>query len=389
MSIARQIAAVTWIGLRTIPARLGASLVVVVSMACVVAVVISILSMSFGFARTMRNSGRDDRAIVLSQGALYEYVSNLSRDNANTIINADGIRKTADGKPIASAEALAYAVVTKKSDGLDAYVSMRGISAEGLALRPEIKLIAGRMFKAGAHELIVGKSAQAEFDGFDVGRQVSLPEGDWRVTGMFESNGNSHESELITDAATLQSAIRANGFKAMTVLLTSPDAFDTFKAALTTNPALAVDVQRESEYFREHAQGLTHFLTLTAYIVGGIMGLGATFGALNTMYSAVAARIMEIATLRALGFGAGAVVTSVLTEALLLAVIGGAFGAGAAWFLFNDNLHAAGGLVFTLDVSPMLIAAGIGFACALGFLGGILPAIRAARLPVYTALRRA
>jgi putative ABC transport system permease protein len=387
MNALKQITAVTLMELKNIPSRLGASFVVIVSMACVVGVVISILSMSTGFTRTMENTGRSDRAIVLSQGSLFEFVSNISRDNTNTIADAQGVKKTEAGKPIASAEALAYVAVTKKSDGLDAFVTMRGVGLEGFALRPEIKLISGRMFRPGAHEMIVGKSAQAEFEGFDVGSEVSLPEGDWTVTGNFEANGNARESELIADSATLLSAMRSNGFKSMTVLLESADAFDGFKQALTSNPTLAVDVSRETEYLAHQTEGLNRFLTLTAYVVGGIMGLGAVFGALNTMYSAVSARRIEIATLRAIGFGAGAVVISVLAEALLLAFAGAGLGAAGAWVLFNGNLHAVGGLVFTLAVTPALVGLGVAFACALGFVGGLFPAIRAARLPAATALR--
>jgi putative ABC transport system permease protein len=387
MNAIRQIAAVTLMGLREIPNRLGASSVVVVCMACVVGVVISILSMSTGFMQTIDNTGRADRAIVLSQGSLYQFASSISRNNALTIADAPGIKKTRDGKPIVSAEALAPVAATKKSNGLDAFITLRGVSPEAFALRPEIKLISGRMFKAGAHELIVGNSAQAEFEGFGVGSQVSLPEGDWAVTGTFESNGTVHDSELIADAATLMSAMRSNAYKSMTVLLDTPESFDQFKKALTSNPTMAVDVSRETDFLNAQSRPLNAFLTITAYVVGGIMGLGATFGALNTMYSAVSARTVEIATLRAIGFGAGAVVTSVLAEALLLAFAGSLIGAAAAWVAFNGDLHAVGGLVFTLAVTPALVGLGIAFACALGFVGGLFPAIRAARLPVATALR--
>jgi putative ABC transport system permease protein len=387
MNEVRQLGVVTLIGLRAIPQRLGASLVIVIGMASVVAVTISILSMSTGFMRAVNNTGRADRAIVLSQNSLFEFASSISRDSVLTIAAAPGVKTTGDGKPILSAESLAYVAVTKKSNGLDAWVVLRGIGPEGFALRPEIKVISGRMFRPATHELIVGKSAQAQFEGLDQGNQVSLPEGDWTITGTFESNGGINESEMIADSETVLSAMRASTFKSMTVLLTRPESFGQFKTALTTNPTLAVDVTRETEYLGTQSKGLNDFLTTIAYVVGGIMGLGAVFGALNTVYSAVSARSIEIATLRAIGFGPAAVVTSVLAEALLLALSGAAIGATAAWIAFNGNLHSAGSLVFRLTITPSLVGLGIALACVLGLIGGLFPAIRAARLPVAAALR--
>ena len=383
----RQLFAVTIMGLCGIPQRLGASLVIIIGMASVVAVTLSILSMSTGFMRTVNNAGRADRAIVLSQNALYEFDSSISRDNAVSIANAPGIRKNADGKPIASAESLGYVEVVKKSNGLNAYLLLRGIGPEGFALRPEIKLINGRMFRPATHELIVGKSAQIEFEGLELGSQVPLLEGDWTVTGSFETNGDQNESVLIADSETVLSAMRANTFKSMTVMLDRPDSFGEFKAALTSNPALAVDVTRETEFLATQSKQLNGFLTMIAYVVGGIMGFGALFGSLNTMYSAVSARSVEIATLRAIGFPAGAVLASVFAEALVLALLGAALGAMVAWIAFNGDLHAVGGLVFTLAVTPGLVGLGIALACTLGLVGGLFPAIRAARLPVAVALR--
>jgi putative ABC transport system permease protein len=383
----RQIVAVTAMGLRAIPDRVGASLVIVVGMALVVAVTISILSMSVGFMRTVYNTGRVDRAIVLSHGSQYEFASAISRDNVLTIADAPGIKIAGDGKPIVSAEYLVAVLVTKKNDGLDAYVSLRGIGPEAPTVRPEIKLASGRMFQPARHELIVGKSALAQFEGLEVGGQVPLPEGDWTITGSFESNGDEHESELLADSETVLSAMRANTFHSVTVMLERPESLQQFQAAITANPTLAVDVTRETQFLAAQSKYLNTFLTMIAYVVGGIMGLGATFGALNTMYTAVSAREMEIATLRAIGFSGAAVVASVLVESLVLAVSGAAIGAVAAWIAFNGNLHAVGGLVFRLAVTPSLIGLGLGFAFTLGFIGGFFPAIRAARRPVADALR--
>ena len=383
----RQILAVTGMGLRAIPERPGGSLVIVIGMALVVAVMISILSMSTGFMRTVHNTGRADRAVVLSQGSQSEFASEIPRDSVVAIANAPNIRTAADGKPIVSAEALASVAVVKKSNGLDAYVVLRGVGPAGFALRPEIKLVSGRMFRPATHELIVGKSALTQFDGLTVGGQVSLPEGNWTVTGSFESNGDEVESQLLADSETVLSAMRATSFRSITVMLDRPESFERFRTALTTNPTLTVDVKRETELLAAQSKDLNRFLTMIAYVVGGIMGLGATFGALNTMYSMVSVRLVEIATLRAIGFGGAAVVVSVLVESLLLAFLGAAIGAAIAWIGFNGNFHSVGGLVFRLAVTPGLIGLGIGFACALGFIGGLFPAIRAAGLPVTTALR--
>jgi putative ABC transport system permease protein len=387
MNAVRQILAVTAIGLRAIPQRLGPSLVVVVGMACVVAVTISILSISTGFMRTMSSTGRADRALVLSRNAQYEGASTITRDNVPVIADAPGIRKAADGKPIVSADSFASVAVTKKSNGLDFFVDIRGIGPAGFALRPEIKLINGRTFRPATHELIVGKSAQTAFEGLELGSKVQLPDGDWTVTGTFESGGSAFESGMLADAETILSGLRADAFKSMTALLTDPGAFNQFKTALTTNPTLAVDVLRETDYLAVQSRDLNRFLTVVAYLVGGVMGLGALFGALNTLYSAVSTRSTEIATLRVFGFGAAAILTSVLAEALLLSLLGAAIGAFLASLAFNGNLHAAGSLVFRLTVTPALAAQSIGFACAVGLLGGLFPALRAARVPVAVALR--
>jgi putative ABC transport system permease protein len=387
MSALRQLAAVTRIGLRALPQRLGASLVVVVGMACVVAVTVSILSMSTGFMRTVHNSGRADRVIILSRNSQFEASSTISRDDATAIADAPGVRRAADGKPVVSADALSFTLVTKKSNGLDFYVGIRGVGPQGFALRPEVTLINGRMFRPATHELIVGKAAQSEFEGLDVGSKVSLSEGDWTITGTFDSGGSGTESELLADSETVLSAMRANAFKSMTVMLARPDDFNRFRSALGSNPKLSLDILHESDYLASQSKQLNGFLTVVAYLVGGIMGLGALFGALNTLYAAVSTRAVEIATLRVFGFGAAAIVTSVLAEALVLSLLGAAIGGAVAWLAFNGDLHAAGSLVFRLAVTPALMGEGIGLACALGLLGGLFPALRAARVPIAVALR--
>jgi putative ABC transport system permease protein len=383
----RQLATTIGLALRTIPSRRGASLVVVISMACAVGALVSIQSLSEGFMQVIHNNGRPDRAIVLSRSAIFEFISSLPRATADSVADAPGVKHDAGGKPILSAETTAVLSVTKKSDGLDTFVTVRGMGPNALALKPEIHLISGRMFHPGQYEVIAGKSAETEFNGLTEGTRVSLPDGDWTIVGTFVAGGSSKDSNLLTDADTLLASQRSTTYKSVTVMLDSPASFSSFKNALTSNPALSVDVVREPDYNAQQARYLNGLLSLIAGVVGAIMGLGAMFGAINTMYSAISARSVEIATLRAIGFGGEAVMASVLVESLLLALAGSLIGAGFAWFAFNGHLHALGGTVISLAVTPGLIIDGVLFACLLGFIGGFFPALRAARRPVAEALR--
>jgi putative ABC transport system permease protein len=394
MNLFRQIAAVTAMNFKSLPHRVGTSVVIVVGIAGVVGVLISVLAMSTGMIETMEHSGRDDRAIVLRNGSASESGSALSRDAARLVADATGIKRDRDGKPIASAEALRLVNLFRKEDGTEVNVAMRGTGPQLQVLRPEVKIVEGRMFRAAVTEIIVGKAAHAQFRGLNIGDQVKTRNANWTVVGVFTSDGDSHESGLMADAETLIAADQRGGFQSVTVMLDSPAAFQRFKDSLTANPALAVDVNREREYYRAQSETISRVIYIIAYVVGGIMAVGAIFSALNTMYSAVSARLREIATLRAIGFGATAMVMSVLAEALLLALIGGAIGAGVAWLFFNGHQvstsgggPAVGHLIFELSVSPALIATGIVWACVIGLIGGLFPAVRAARLPVATALR--
>jgi putative ABC transport system permease protein len=390
----KQTAAVTAMNLRAIPQRLGTSSVIVIGIAGVVAVLVSVLAMATGFHETVANAGRADRAIVLRGGSQSEINSVVSRDNALTILDAAGIKKDGDGKPIGTADVVTIVNLPKIADGADSNVTLRGTGAKFAALRPEFKLLQGRMFQPAVREVIVGASAAKQFKGVSLGGKISFRESDWTVVGIFTTGGDAHESELIGDAETVQSAFRRTAFQSVTVLLDSPASFNAFKDQLTTNPSLTVDVKRETEYYAEQSKQLTTLLNFLGYFVGGIMAVGAMFGALNTMYSAVSARGVEIATLRAIGFGATPVVISVFVEALLLALLGGAIGAALAWTFFNGNAVSTLGanfsqVVFRLTVTPGLITAGMVLAIVIGVLGGLFPAIRAARLPVATALRGA
>jgi len=393
MSSLTQIAAVSAMNIRSLPQRVGTSSVVVIGIAGVVAVLISVLAMSTGFIRTLQKTGPEDRAILVRTGSSAELVSVLSNEAALTIADSAGVKKGGDGHPLASPETLLI-MSLKKKDGDDASVPFRGLTQVGFAVHPEIKITSGRMFNPGVNEVIVGKSALRLYRGLDVGSQIKLFGATWTVVGTFESGGSGRESELLADKQTLNSAYqRGNGEQSVWVVVDPQGGFQTFKDAITTNPQLQVDVSTEKDFGARQASAISSILKIVAYVVGGIMAIGAVFGALNTMYSAVSTRSREIATLRAIGFGPVPVVVSVFVEALLLAFIGGAIGALTAWLMFNghsvDTLGGGfgGQLIFDLAVTPGLVALGIIWACVIGVIGGLFPAIRAARLPVATALR--
>ncbi|HTI17638.1 MAG TPA: ABC transporter permease [Trinickia sp.] len=388
----QQIVAVTIMNLRSLPQRIGTAWVIVIGIAVTVAVMISVLAMAEGFTQTLKGTARVDRALVLRAGSEAELASTISRENTQTIMDAPGIQKNSAGRPIASAEAVVIVALPQKKDGADANVTLRGVGANARALRPEARLIAGRMYRPAVREIIVGKSAVAQFKGLDLGSRIAFRDSEWTVVGIFESGGDAHESELQGDVETVLSAYRRNLFQSVSVMLESPQAFDRFKAALTTDPTLKVSVERETNYYAAQSRNLSKLLNLLAYFVGGIMALGACFGALNTMYTAVSTRTREIATLRAIGFGGLPIVISVLAEAMLLALIGSVMGSAAAWLFFDGNTVntlAAGftQVVFHLTVTAPLVAAGVIMACLVGMLGGLMPAIRAAQLPIAVALR--
>lgn len=384
-----QIVVVTAMNLRNIPQRLGSSCVVVVGIAGVVGVLVSVLGIATSLTDTLLATGRDDRVIVLRGGADTEVSSALSVDAALTVVDAPGIARTADGEVAATIEVVT-GVNLEKIDGALASMTLRGTGAAVLDVRPEIELVDGRMFERGLRELIVGTSAQAEFARVGIGDIVSMRGSDWTIVGVFTS-GDVIESGMLTDAETLLSAYQGAARSSVTVVLESEDAFERFRDALTTNPALTVDVLRETDYYRRQAEFIDDVIGVVTNFVAGIMAVGALFAALNTMYQAVSSRGVEIATLRAIGFGPGGIVASVLCEALLLSIVGALLGAAVAWALFNGNTINMGSvntsIVFRLEVGPRLVAQGIVWACAVGLLGGLLPAVRAARLPVATALR--
>jgi putative ABC transport system permease protein len=393
MSLVRQILAVAAMNLRSVPQRLGNSLVIVIGVAGVVAVLISVLAMSLGFRATVKGDARTDRAIVLGRGATTEYDSSLSRENVAAVMNASGIRHDERDRPIVSAEVILVAPVARKKDLSDVNATLRGVGEQYFVMRPELKLVSGRMFRAGNQELLVGAAARGQFAGLEIGNQVRLQDGDWTVVGTFAGGNGSRESEVIADAQTVMSAYKLEAFNSVSVMLESDDSIANLKGALVQDSTLLVDVRTEPEYLATASSSVNRMLRIVAYAIGSIMALGALFGALNSMHSAVAVRTVEIATLRAIGFSSTAVAAAVLIEALVLALIGAAAGVVIAYAAFNGiTVSTLGGalwdsqLVYSLSITPSLVMIAVLLACALGLLGGLFPAIRAARSNVAHAL---
>jgi putative ABC transport system permease protein len=388
-----QIASVTWFNLRTIPQRKGSAIAAAAGIAGVVAVLVGVLSIAEGFRAAMTVTAGDDVAIVLRSGADTEMTSGLSREETRLIADAPGLARTPDG-PLASAELFVMINLPKRSTGTDANVPLRGVERAATAVRGDIRMVAGREFTPGRNEVMVGAGAARAFAGLDLGNILQIGPNAWEVVGIFSGGGGAAESEIWTDAAVLQPAYqRGDSFQSVYAKLSSPVAFQQFKDALTTNPRLKVRVLLQPEYLADQSTMLTGFVEAFGAGIAGLMALGALFGALNTMYNAVASRTREIATLRALGFGASPVILSVMVESLALALIGGTAGAAAAYLLFDGfkaatiNWQTFSQIAFAFAVTPRLLVQAIVWAAVIGLLGGVFPAIRAARLPIAAALR--
>ena len=388
-----QIGSITKFGLMGIPQRRGAVAATVIGIAGVVAVLVGVLSIGAGFRRAMTASGSPDAAIVLRSGADSEMVSGLGRNETRLIADAPGVARNAQG-PLASAELFVIINLPKRSTGTDANVPLRGVEGAAVQVRDDLKITSGRMFEWGKNEVIVGIGAAREFGGLEVGGTIKVGHETWPVVGIFSASGGVAESEIWTDAKVLQAAYnRGDSFQSVYARLNSAGAFQQFKDSLTTNPQLNVKVLRQSEHYASQSEAITRLINTLGFLIAFLMAIGAVFGALNTMYSAVAARTREIATLRALGFGSGAVVIALMLESLLLALGGGVLGGGLAYLGFN-NFHAAtmnwqsfSQVTFAFAVTPELLIRGIMWATLIGLIGGLLPAIRAARLPIASALR--
>jgi putative ABC transport system permease protein len=390
-----QIKSIVAFGILSMPQRRGSVASALFGIAGVVAVLVGVLSMGAGFRRVMVNSGSPDVAMVLRSGADTEMVSGISREEARVVSDAPGIARGKDG-PLASPELFVIINLPKKSTGTDANVPLRGVPVIGSQLRDHFKLVEGRMLEPGKSEVIVGAGAAQEFAGLEMGRKFRVGRNEWTVVGVFTAGGGSAESEIWTDSAVLQSAYnRGDSYQSVSVRLESPESFQKFKDALTSDPRLNVKVVRQTEFFANQSKMMTTLITTLGYMIALLMAVGAVFGALNTMYTSVSARTREIATLRALGFGRGAVVVSIMIESTLLAIVGGVLGAAIAYFVFNGfhtttmNWQSFSQVTFAFAVTPQLLTQGIIWATVIGLAGGLLPALRAARMPVATALRQA
>ncbi len=381
----------TRLGLSSLPQRWGASLVIVVGIAGVVGVLVAMLAMGEGFSATLKGTGSDRNAILLRGGAQAETNSVITRDQAVLMQSLPGIARDGEGRPLASPELSQVVTLPSKSDGSDANAQIRGVTAAGWTVRPRVRVVEGRRFEPGKRELTVGSGVVSQFRGVSVGNTLTFANQDWEVVGVFRS-GDSHDSELWADADTLAATYQRSAYQSVTVRLEGKGSLKTLKAALDEDPRLKLDAETTRQYYNKQASGLKKLIDVLGTVIGAIMAVGAVFGALNSMYAAVAGRAREIATLRALGFRGMPVVVGVMLETMTLALIGGVLGGLLAWLIFNNYSVSTLGsnfsqVVFAFKVSPALLWSGLKWALGIGLIGGLLPALRAARMPVTDALR--
>lgn len=388
-----QIVSITLFNIRSLPQRIGSSATAVLGIAGVVAVLVGVLSIAQGILRTMESSASPENVVVLRSGATSEMMSVLAGDDTKIIAEGPGLARNENGA-ISSPELFVVINLPMRSTGADANVPLRGVTVVAPELRSGFKIVEGRMFERGLNEVIIGVGARRQISGLDLGSTIFVAQEQWPIVGVFEAAGGLAESEIWVDASVLQPAYRrGNSFQVVYAKLESPDSFQEYKDALTSDPRLNVKPVLEADYYAAQSTVLYNTITGLGTLIAVIMGLGAIFGALNTMYTAVSSRAREIATLRALGFHSGPVVISVLMESLLLALAGGTIGALAAWLVFDGyraatlNLSSFSQVAFAFDVSSTLLIRGIVFALFIGLIGGLFPALRAARQPVSTALR--
>ena len=389
-----QTLAVSALSVRTIPQRASSSAVAMIGIAGVVIVFVAVLSIGEGFRAAMADASAPDRAIVMRTGADSEMTSGLPGPEVQVIEQAPGLLRV-NNRPIASAELYVLVDLNKRSTGTAANVPLRGIGAEALEVRNEAHIVDGRMFQFGTNEAIVGRGANRQFSGVDLGSEFMSGNLRLRVVGIFESNGSVGETEIWCDSHLIQGVYeRGNSYQSVLAKLDSPAAFDTFKNWLTTNPQLNVQVQREGDYYAQQSQVMSSLIRGIGYTIAVLMGVGAVFGAILTMYTAVSTRTREIATLRALGFNTASVLISVLAESLALAAIGGLLGGLTAYVAFNGyqtstmNFQTFSQVAFAFRVTRELMIQGLSYALMMGLVGGLMPAIKAARLPIATALRQ-
>ena len=389
----RQTLAVTAVNLSSIGQRLGSSAVAVFGIVGVVLVFVAVLSVAEGLQTAMKASGDPNAVLVLRAGSDTEMTSGFYLEHVRAIEEAPGIARDG-GEVLASPELLVIISAPLRRSGVDASVPLRGVLPVAFRVHDRLKIIAGRTFTPGRNEIIVGRAALREYSGLDLGSTVRSGANAWQVVGIFEDNHSVSEGEMWCDARVAQPAYhRNNSYQSVNVKLASPEQFNMLKDALTTDPRLSVMVMHQSDYYAQQSEALQDVIRGVGFVIAGLMGIGAVFIAVNTMYTAVASRTREIATLRALGFGGPAVVVSVLAEAMLLSVVGGVVGGAIAWAAFDGfqtstmNFQAFSQVSFGFAVTPRLVVEGLSYAIALGLLGGVLPAIRAASLPIVVSLR--
>jgi putative ABC transport system permease protein len=388
-----QILSVAWLSVRTIGQRIGSSAVAVVGIAGVVIVFVAVLSIAEGFQAAMKNAGQPDRALIMRGGASDEMSSGLEGEAVEVIKQAPGIRRE-NNTPLASTELYVIVDLPKRSTMTPANVPLRGIVPSTPLVRYDARIVQGRMLEFGTNEVVAGRGAAAQFAGLSVGSIVKTGQVTWTVVGIFESGGSVSESEIWADARTVQGAFRrGNSFQSVLARLESPAQFTTMKNWLTTNPQLNVSVVDESLYYSDHSSNMTTLIRTVGFGIAVLMAIGAVFGAILTMYTAVSTRTREIATLRALGFNTTSVVISVLVESLILGAIGGVAGGLLAYVAFNGyqtstmNFQTFSQVAFAFAVTPRLLAQGLIYALSMAFIGALLPALKAARLPIASALR--
>ena len=392
--ILRQIFAVMLLNLRTVPARLGSSTVAIIGIAGVVIVFVSVLSISAGFSAVMTGSGSPTRAIILRAGAETELTSAIEGTEVRVIKEAPGIMRDGD-TTVATADLYVIIDIPKASSPTtSANVPVRGIEPEAMKVHSDVSLIEGRMFNFGTNEVIVGRAANQQYANTKIGDTIVSGQNRWEVVGVFEADGGLPETEIWCDVHNLQSVYRrTNSFSTILVKLISPQDFATLKDWLTENPQVHVSVRREDEFYASQSETMTRLINTLGFGIAGLMGIGAIFGAVLTMYTAVASRTREIGTLRALGFNSLCVIVSVLAESMVLGAIGGLIGGTGAFLMFNGyqtstmNFQTFSQVAFAFRVTPALLATGILYALVIGLFGGLLPAIRAASLPIPSALR--
>ena len=383
--------AATRIGIASLPQRWGASSVIVVGIAGVVGVLVAMLAMGAGFQSTLNSTGDDTTAIVLRGGSQAETNSVITRDQIPLLSTLPGVARDEKGRALLSAELSQVVNLVSRSDGTDVNAQFRGVGEMAWAVHDRVRIIEGRRFATGKREMVVGQGAKTQFRDMDVGSTLTLGNQAWTVVGVFAS-GDAHDSELWTDVDTLATTYQRGALQSVTVRTDGKPGFEQFKAAVAGDPRLKLEVESTRLYYSKQGGGLTTLINILGKVIGTIMAIGAVFGALNTMYAAVATRAREIATMRAIGFRGLPVVSAVMLETMLLALLGGLLGCAIAWLLFNGYSVSTIGsnfsaVVFKFHVSPELLWSGLKWALGIGLVGGLFPALRAARLPITTALR--